>query len=333
MHKYYNYLTLFSLLSFLLVCQAIANEALYLTVEKGNEANIDKNYDKIAYEYCGQLGWLNNNYCYLKYGVDVAAITINDWFKGVDEDNITPASTKGRLRFGWEPRSTDFSEVDFRFKIRVKLPALEDRVELLFSDEEDDVSQQAVKAARSSELGSRDQAVLALQFKNQTNDRISYRIGFGRGSQLYTRARFADQYKFTEQSTLRYFAETNYYSGDKLGFEANAEYGFVIDSSSAFEVSNSFRFRNNSSAWLWRHELQFLRLGENDSSYLFSASVEGTSKPSYREDQMLVSLRYKRKVLREWLFIEIEPFVLWLRDEDFKASVGIAIRTEIHFST
>lgn len=291
------------------------------------------NKDRIAYEFCGQLDLLDDNYCYLNYGVDITANTINNWFKHESGDNLSAPTTAGRLRFGWEPRSGDFSEVDFRFKIRVKLPALEDRVELLLSDEEDDLTEQAVKAARSTDLSNRDQAVVALQFKNKETDKVSYRIGFGRGSQLYTRARYSDQYSFTSQSTLRYFAETNYYSGDKLGFEANAEYGFVFDSKSAFEISNSFRYRNNSSDWIWRHDFQFLHLGKNETSYLFTASIDGTSQPTYRKEQMLVSFRYKQKILREWLFLEIEPFVLWLREEDFRTSFGLAIRTEIHFST
>lgn len=289
--------------------------------------------DKINYDYCGQLGWLDYQYCYLNYGVDTAAGAINRWFKHEGGDNNTAATTDGRLRFGWEPRSGDLGELDFRFKIRVKLPALEDRVELFLSDQEDDVRDQAVKAARGNELGNRDQAVLALQFKNKNTDRLSYRIGFGRGSQLYTRARYSDLFDISENASLRYFAETNYYTDDKLGLEFNAEYAYVFDSASAFELNNSFRFRNKKSDWLWRHQFQFLHLVKNETSYLFTASIDGGSRPTYRKEQMLVSLRYKRKILRDWLFVEVEPFILWLREENFRASMGLAIRTEIHFST
>lgn len=313
--------TLLFSLSFFLFEYALANEA------NNNEESA------LPYEFCGQLGALDNSYCYFNYGVDATANSINNWFLHEGGDNTTPAKTKGRLRLGWEPRSGDYSEFDFRFKIRVKLPALEGRVELFFSDEEDDINQQAVKAARSAELGNRDQTVLALQFKKNIADKVSYRVGFGRGSQLYTRARYSDKIEFSPQSTMRYFAESNYYSGDKLGFEVNAEYSYVFDSASAFEISNSFRFRNKSSDWIWRHEFQYLRVGKNDTSYLFTALIDGTSKPIYRKEQMLVSMRYKRKVLRDWLYIEVEPFILWLRDENFRASVGLAIRTEIHFST
>jgi len=309
------------MLSFLLVAHVFANET------NGRYS------DTLSYDFCGQLGLLDDSYCYLNYGVDATANEINSWFVHEGGDNSTPATTKGRLRLGWEPRSGDFSEVDFRFKIRVKFPALEDRVELFFSDEEDDNNQQAVKAARSAELGNRDQAVLALQFKNNISDKVSYRIGFGRGSQLYTRARYSDDITFSPQSTLRYYAEANYYSGDKLGFEVLADYSHVFDSSSAFEISNSFRFRHKSNDWIWRHEFKYLVVEKNDTSYLFTALVDGISRPSYRKEQVLVSMRYKRKVLRDWMFIEIEPFILWLREENFRASVGLAIRTEIHFST
>lgn len=321
MLKYLPLSTLLFSLSFF----SFANELI-------DEKNSSEDHSS-SYDFCGQLGALDNSYCYLNYGVDAAAKGINRWFLHDGGDSTTPATTKGRLRFGWEPRSGDFSELDFRFRIRVKLPALENRVELLFSDEDNDVNEQAIKAARSAELGNQDQAVLALQFKKDSASKVSYRLGFGRGSQLYTRARYLDKVDFSPQSVLRYFAEANYYSGDKLGFEVNAAYSYVFDSASAFELRNSFKFRNNSNDWIWRHEFQYLRVTKNDTSYLYTASVDGISRPNYRKEQMLFSMRYKRKVLRDWLYIEVEPFILWLREENFRASVGLAIRTEIHFST
>lgn len=302
-------------------CFANTNEKLEL----------EKN-EIMALELCEQFNVLDEQYCYLNYGVDYAANTINGWFSD-SEISSSMATTKGRLRFGWEPRSGDLSELDFRFRIRVKLPALEERVELLLSDEEDDIEQQAVKAARSDELSNRSQTVVALQFKNEETDKVSYRIGFGRGGQLYTRARYSDKIVYSRQASLRYFAEANYYTSDQLGFEANAEYGYVFDARNAFELSNRFRFRDNSNDWLWRHQMQYLHVSKNDTSYLLTAAIEGLSQPTYRKRQMLLSMRYKRKILRDWLYIEVEPFILWLREENFRASAGVAVRAEVHFST
>lgn len=306
------------------------NQSTYALLQ---DSNHEQTQNKNA-EYCANQQWLDETYCHFFYGIDTLANTLNDWSRHEGSQVNTKAKTNGRLRFGWEPRSGDYSEFDFRFKIRVKLPALEERVELVLSDQEDDVNDQDVKAARTRELGNnRDQAVVALQFKRKETDRISYRVGFGRGSQLYTRARYSDKKEFSADSSLRYFAETNYYSRDRLGFEFNAEYAHVFTEKVAYEFSNRFRYRDQLNDWFWRHQMQVIYMGKDDTSYLFTAMIDGLSSPTYRKEQMLLSMRYKRKILREWLYLEVEPFVLYLRSEDFRASVGIAIRAEVHFST
>lgn len=297
-----------------------------------NDSGVAEPFE-VNYNKCGQLNWLDDTYCYLVYGIDNSANTLNDWFRHDGGNLKSQAGTKGRLRFGWEPRSGEYSEIDFRFKIRVKLPALEERVELVLSDQEDDMNQKDIRAARNQELNNTDKAVVALQFKRNEEDKVSYRIGFGRSSQLYTRARYSDQTEFSYDTTLKYYAEINYYSSDRMGLQFNAELGHVFSEDTAYAFTNSFRYRDQTDDWFWRHEMRLLFLGKDDKSYLLSATIDGLSEPSYRKQQMLLSFRYKRKILREWLYLEVEPFVLWLRAEDFRASFGIAIRAEIHFST
>jgi hypothetical protein len=285
------------------------------------------------YQYCVDKEWLDDAYCYLNYGVDSTANEINSWFLHEDSSAPSIATTKGRLRFGWEPRSGQLGQFDFRFRIRAKIPELENRVELLFSDEEDSINQQQVKAAQTRELNNNDRAVIALQFKEDDDSKMSYRIGFGRGSQLYTRARYNDEFKFSDAASFFYYAEANYYSGDKLGFELDGVFSAQISDNEGFEISNSFQYRDNREDWFWRHEMRYIVLAKDDTSYLFTAMIDGLSEPTYRKESMLVSMRYKKRVLREWLYVEIEPYVIWLRDEDFRSSVGIALRAEIHFST
>jgi hypothetical protein len=281
--------------------------------------------------YCGGQIWFDDWYCHFNYGIESSVVEVNSWF--VHENTTTQAPTRasGKLRFGIEPRSGDLSQLDFRFKIRVKLPALEDRVELLLSDDEDDVNQQAVKAARSEQLGSNDRATLALQFKDKPDSKVSYRLGLGRGSQVYTRARYKDEFSVNINSKFSYFAEVNYYSDDQFGVEFEGALSRNIDNKHAIEFENSFRYRDKSEDLFWRHQFKFLYLRDGKTSYLFTAMIDGLNKPSYRKEQMLVSLRYKRNVLRPWLFVELEPFILWLREEDFRTSYGIALRAEVHF--
>jgi hypothetical protein len=207
------------------------------------------------------------------------------------------ATTRGRLRLGWEPRTGALNQFDVRFRIRAKFPGLKDRVELLLSDEEDSINQQDIKAAQNRELSANESAVVAVQYKKNEDDKLSYRVGFGRGSQVYTRARFNDFVSLSEDTKFYYYAETNYYSGDKFGFEVDGVLSSQLTQSSAFEFSNSFQYRDNRKDWYWRHEMRYLILDKDDTSYLFTAMVDGLSEPNYRTESILVSARYKQRAL------------------------------------
>lgn len=281
---------------------------------------------------CNETIWLDNAYCHLLEQMDDSANQLNQWFVGENSKSIG-ASTKGKISFGWEPRVGDLSEFDFRFKVRAKLPALEERVELIFSDQDDDINEQDVKAARPPNNNIDDQTVLALQFKKNNLDKVSYRVGFGRSFQLYSRARYSDRIQYSNDSALYYYSEINYYSRDKFGLEFNANYVYRLNQNNGFDFNNTLRYRDISHDWLWRHQIQFIHLGKHESSYTVSAMIDGLSQPRYQKHQMLLSFKVKRKAMRDWLFFEIEPFILWLRKENFRASWGVALRTEIRFST
>jgi hypothetical protein len=77
--------------------------------------------------------------------------------------------------------------------------------------------------------------------------------------------------------------------------------------------------------------MKYLHMLDANQSLLLTAMIDGLSKPSYRSEQRLLSVRYKRNILRPWLFVEVEPFMLWLREEDFRTSYGLALRLEVHF--
>jgi hypothetical protein len=282
--------------------------------------------------YCDYPLWYDDWYCNFNKELDETVNSLNRWFYvKTKQPTPTPAVASGKIRLGWEPRSGDLNQFDTRFKIRVKLPALKDRVELLFTDEEDDINQQPVKAARNRELGNQEETTVAIQFKDDVKSPMSYRVGFGRGGQLYTRARYSEGQNYGTDGKLAYFSELHYYSGDKFGAELNARYTHTFSETQALEFSNSFRYRDKRKDWFWRHELKYLHMLDANQSLLFTAMIDGLSKPSYRSEQRLLSVRYKRNILRPWLFVEVEPFMLWLREEDFRTSYGLALRLEVHF--
>ena len=241
------------------------------------------------------------------------------------------AKAEGRIQLSWEPRSRDLAETDLRFRIRVSLPHLEDRVDLLLSDNEDETQSDTLKAARNDSLGRRDNTTIALRFRPDQNSHYSYRIGAGRRDQLYVKSRYRGAMAFNAHWAMLYDAELYYYTRDRLGAELGAAIQHVAENNNVTRLNNRFYFRDDSNDWLWRHELQHLYPIDTHNALMYRLMVEGLDRPQYKVEEVYTGLRWRSNPLREWLYFDVEPFVLWRRDEGFKPSYGMAFRIEAYY--
>lgn len=104
-----------------------------------------------------------------------------------------------------------------------------------------------------------------------------------------------------------------------------------MDSENLLRFDNNFYFRDKENDWIWQHGLHRYQQLDPNTGLIYGIFVEGNSQPYYRSEEFLLSARWRRNAVREWLFFELEPFVLWRRDEDFKPSYGLAMRVEAYF--
>ena len=275
--------------------------------------------------------WLDRWQDNLTDSLDYTARQLDSFFAIEGSDEYKDARAEGRIRLGWEPRSRDLAETDLRFRIRVKLPALEDRVDLLLSDTEDYDQEDTIKAARDPAFRQGDRTTLALRFRKAPDSHFSYRVGAGRRDQLYVKSRFEDMVVFTKSVAMRYDAETYYYTRDRFGAELGATFQFLTPKDNVIRFNNRYYFRDESNDWLWRHEVQYLQPINNQSAAIYNIFTEGLTQPNFRTEEVYTSVRWRTNPHREWLFYEVEPFVVWLREEDFKPSYGLALRVEVYY--
>jgi hypothetical protein len=241
------------------------------------------------------------------------------------------AKAEGRIQLSWEPRTRDIAETDLRFRIRVSLPHLENRVDLLLSDNEDETQSDTIKAARSPSLGRQDNTTISLRFRPDINSHYSFRVGAGRRDQLYVKARYRDAYAFNSHWAMLYDTEIYQYTRDQFGAELVTSIQHVSSNNNVTRLNNRFYFRDNSNDWLWRHEIQHLYPINSQNALVYSFMVEGLNKPTYQVEEVYTGLRWRSNPIREWLYFEVEPFVLWLRSEDFSPSYGMALRLEAYY--
>ncbi|UCE88578.1 MAG: hypothetical protein JSW10_09575 [Pseudomonadota bacterium] len=102
-----------------------------------------------------------------------------------------------------------------------------------------------------------------------------------------------------------------------------------------------FVFRSTSRA-RWRDETDKWELGQVFSVFqtlsarraiAWEAGVYGTSDPTVRAESYGLSIRYRQRVYKKWLFVEAVPNVVFARADDFDATTSLVFRVEAVFGS
>jgi hypothetical protein len=284
-----------------------------------------------AQESAEDYPWLDIMHQSIASSVNSSAVWFDDFFSLEEFEDREGAYGEARIRLGWEPRSRDLSEFETRFKVRVKLPNLKNRVDLVLSDYDEDRPDNDILASGNNDFVEQNRFSLALRWRRSPDIGLSHRIGVGRRLQAFAKSRYRNSHILTNKSILRWETSAYLYSGDGLGADFSWQLDYNVTDHSIFRWNNHYYYRDRSNDWLWQHSVQRLTQFDEKNALIAGFYIEGLSRPNYRLEEYLVSLRWRKNTLRKWLFYEIEPFVLWRRDEHFSASYGIALRLEGFF--
>jgi hypothetical protein len=275
--------------------------------------------------------WLDDMHDSIADSMTTSAQWFDDFFISELGDRDPKAIGEARIRLGWEPRSRDLAEFDTRFRVRFKLPNLKNRVDVVVSDYDDTAPESADRAARTREGNRQERFSLALQWQATPDSGLSHRIGVGRRLQAFVKSRYRNVIEMSEDTELRWETSVYYYSSEGFGSNLSMLLNYQIDKQSLFRFDNNFYYRDETKDWLWQHSWQYLYQINEKSALVYGYYIEGLDQPNYQLNEHLTSIRFRKNTLRDWLFYEIEPFILWRRDEDFRPSYGLALRIEGYF--
>lgn len=275
--------------------------------------------------------WLDAMHENISSSVNSTALWFDDYFALDNYEHSEKAYGEARIRIAWEPRSRDLSEFETRIKLRMKLPNLKNRVDVVFSDYDDERPDNEIRASGNSRINDENRFSLALRWKRNPDSGLSHRIGIGRRLQPFVKSRYRNSHPLTDKLIVRYGAAAYLYSSDGFGADTYWQLAYNASDKSMYRFNNHFYFRDETNDWLWQHSVQQLTQFDEKNALIAGFYIEGLSRPNYRLEEYLLSFRWRKNAHRKWLFYEVEPFVLWRRDEDFSASYGIVLRVEGHF--
>ncbi len=263
-----------------------------------------------------------------------SAAWFDKFFSEEDGVQATP-KTNARIRLGWEPKSRDWNDIETRFRIKVKLPHFQNKVDVILSDDDETEQNQLPLESGNVHTNTDEQTFSAAvrYIHKQENDRITdSRIGIS-GGDIFIRARHKRQFAWNDSHGFKLEPSVFYFLDDRLGARLLLEYDYQFSLQSQFRINYSIRGSESFSGIRWKHGFYKLNQIGDSSASILGLQVQGerNGKRGFVIDKYTLSYRYRFNALKKWLFFEIEPFLEWPEDENYTTTPGIAFRVEGYF--
>lgn len=258
-----------------------------------------------------------------------------DKFFAADEVEETRPETLARIRLGYEPRARNWDVFSQRFRVRVRLPNLAEKVDLIFTDEDDDENSQQPNSSRALNQDNNSNSFnAAIRVINKDTDSrfVDTRIGIS-GGDLYVKARAKFKKAYKDKHAFEFEPSIFYYLDDGFGTRGFFEYEFNFAEKKQFRTNFSISTSESYKGFRWRNSYFYLRQHNRYQASALGIVVKGEENGDrgFLVDNYTLSYRYRINAYRRWMYFEIEPFVEWPEDEQYKATPGIALRVEGYF--
>lgn len=238
------------------------------------------------------------------------------------ENDERKASAFGYLQLSWRPYRGDLNDLDAKFKVHFNLPKWDDRLALVIdNDSEDDL----MLDYESDPAGNNqyDELNIALQYfrTHSSGQRVKFRVGKKR-NELYARAETNFQWQF-ENYKIDLLPRVDYYykSGWGPGIKSAFTYYFSKDKIS---LSASLQKLEVESKIRVKAGLYHIKTLRQDHFFVSGLEYNQDNKERHNHnDHYLASVRYRKAFYKNWLHFEIEPYLLFRQELNYKDEFGV----------
>lgn len=239
------------------------------------------------------------------------------------------ASAKGYLMFGYIPRTADWSETDTKFKVSLSLPNWEERINLVF-DNEDLADDRLAYESQTPEFRKNQEsnfnAALSVVLKDKEKYDFKQRVGISR-SQLYTQALVDWRDTFGPiKAYVRPSAE--YYINDGWGSRLNVSFDLPMSERSLINFSSNAHYVQSEPTVSFANGVYFHHVHSEKLASVFGVNAyDGFDG----ERGYYGSYRLRQRSNTHWLYYEVEPFIEYRESLNYKDEYGIAFRVYAYY--
>ena len=254
------------------------------------------------------IGWLDQTQSFGTARADALAQQLDRYF-GVERSDLEAAYSSLRLTTEARWQEADYIEPRVRLRGRLHLPRVNERMSLIFSEDQGEgTTYYNQNPAFVEEQSTR--VNLEVNLGEHARDRWDFRIGLRSSGRLRTGVR----YRYEDGLGRNFFhrlSETIYYI-DGTGYGSFTQYQVdrALTPNSLLRWSSEFRAQESLPANEWGSSLSYMFRDSDSSGISVFVGANGNSRDDFVGRYQL-GLRLRRNVARPWLFWEILPGYQW----------------------
>ncbi len=285
----------------------------------------------------GELAWYDRTHGMVSRTLCWPSRWFDNFFGDPDEVDQHRAGTYVRLT-GAQAWQDDGENPDrFSYSASVNLPRIQERLSLVFSDDDADREETLLRRAREEEEEPESVTRAGLRYVLRAREAMDLDTDAGvRGSRLkaFVRVRYRERWPITEHWHFSLGEEITW--RDTRGWESVSRLGFnrALGGRAALRVTTRAEWSQEDfdvDGWYWRQRAAVGVQLTSRSAIDYSITVDGYTRPHAQVENYRLGTRFRRNFWRPWMFYEIEPFVRWSLERDHEPVHGIWFRLEARF--
>jgi len=270
-----------------------------------------------------------------------------DGFFGSSELNDDPREdvSRGLLAVGTRYDERDEFETRGRLRAQIPLPALKQRTRLLLGrgDTEDVVDGSETETINTlpeqfSDFTD-DDWLLGLGYREKTGLRGGFDFGVGASFSSATvdpYARITYRYNVTVGDNLLWRIRPRVFWQEKRGegMSVNSILDYVLGSSWLLRSWITLLAEDEVEGMGWKTDFLAYKTINDENAVSLRAFTTGETGAEVAVRDYGIELRYRRRFLREWLFLEVSTGVSWPREfliEERERNYGVGVELEMQF--
>ena len=261
--------------------------------------------------------WLDSSYDYLTTKTDTLAERFDAFFGEADAERESADSVL-RLVSEAEWSGDDGLDTKVRLRGKVDLPRLNRRLSLVIGEEDDYRSDVLPPSAASD-------GDVGVQYRVLDLARSRLDASIGANASLDFRANL--RYRFLQPvgERLRFRLTERLYlkEGDGAGSITRGDIDYRLGDKGLLRFTSDMEYGEETDGAEWGSRLSYLRQLAPSKAVSGFVAVSGQTDPGARANVYATGIRFRRSLLRPWIFVEAEPAHLWRRDDEFSPREGV----------